>query len=327
MSGVRVATICLASKGYPTVEENRRYALKLVDRALKVKPDLVCLPEAFTTFTIKRYRSLEELAEELDGPTVKAFSNKAIEGGCYIICPIITMHDGALWNSAVVIDRSGGIVGVYDKVHPVTSTYDYTIFEDGVTPGRDYPVFNLDFGCIGIQICFDICFPEGWIELARKGAKMVFWVSAYNGGFPLQAYACLNRYYVVSSVRTDRSMIIDPCGRILAETDSMVNIAYYDVSLDYVVCHYDFNYSIPDLILERYSGRIRVRSYKDDALFIVECMDRGLRIEDIQKEFSFESFQQYIDRHRYAYKCIHEGASPQPQKAAHGSRPQYQKWL
>jgi predicted amidohydrolase len=327
MAGIRIATVCLASRGYPTVDENRRYALKLVDEALKINPDLICLPEAFTTFTVKKYRPLDKLAEEISGPTVKAFSEKAIEGCCYIICPIITRRDGRIWNSAIVIDRSGEVVGVYDKVHPVTSVPDYTVFEDGVTPGREYPVFDLDFGRIGIQICFDICFPEGWIDLARRGAKIVFWVSAYNGGFPLQAYACLNKYYVVSSVRTDRSMIIDPCGRILAETDYIMNVAYYDVGLDYIVCHHDFNYSIPDMIMQRYGDKVRVRSYRDDDLFIVECMDESIRLEDLQREVGFEGFQQYIERHRYAYTCIHDGSIPPPQKAAHGSRPQYQKWL
>ncbi|MCS7113388.1 MAG: carbon-nitrogen hydrolase family protein [Nitrososphaerota archaeon] len=327
MGRARIATICLASRGYPSVEENRRYALKLIDEALKVEPDLVCFPEAFTTFTVRKYRSIDDLAEEVTGPTVEAFSKKAIEYNSYIICPIITRHDGKIWNSAIVIGRSGEVIGVYDKVHPVTSTYDYTVFEDGVTPGGDYPVFDLDFGRIGIQICFDICFPEGWNELARRGAKMVFWVSAYNGGFPLQAYASINRYYIVSSVRTDRSMIIDPCGRILAETDSIMNVAYYDVSLDYTVCHHDFNYSIPDLILDKYGDKVRIRSYRDDALFIVECMDESIKVDDLQKELGFESFQQYIDRHRYAYKCIYDGRIPPPQKATHGSRPPYQKWL
>jgi len=325
MCKARIATICLASRAHSTIEENGRYALNLLERALKLKPDLICLPEAFTTVGVRK--SIDEVAEEIDGPTVKLFSRKAVEGNCYIICPIITRHDGRVWNSAVIIGRSGEVVGVYDKVHPVTSAHDYTVFEGGVTPGMEYPTFDLDFARIGVQICFDICFPEGWIELARKEAKIVFWPSAYNGGFPLQAYACLNKYYVVSSVRTDKSVIIDPCGRILAETNSLMNIAYYDVSSEYVVCHYDFNYSIPDLAIDKYGDKVRIRSYRNEALFIMECMDKDVRIEDLRRELGFESLHQYADRHRLAYSYIHNGRTPQPQKAAHGSRPQYQKWL
>ncbi len=324
MRKARVVTVCLASRGYPTVEENRKYALKLIDMALRYKPDIICLPEAFTTFSV-RGKSKQELAEPVPGPTTEAIAKKAKEGNCYIICPIITKREGKIWNSAIVIDRSGDIVGIYDKVHPVTSSPDYTVFENGVTPGREIPVFDLDFGRIGIQICFDICFPEGWSELAKKGAKLVFWPSAYNGGFALQAYAYVHHYYVVSSVRSDRSMIIDPCGRILAETDWFVNVIYYDINLDYVVCHYDFNYSIPDEILKKYGDRVRVRSYRDDDLFLVEPMDEKITTEALMHEFGFESLEQYAQRHRVAYKYIHRGLAPPPQKAAHGDRPQYRK--
>ena len=325
MGRARIATVCLASRGFGTVEENRKYALKLVDYALRFKPDLICLPEAFTTFSVKKPK--RELAESVPGPTTELFSKKAREGNCYIICPIITKRNGKIWNSAIVIGRDGDIVGIYDKVHPVTSTPDYTEFEGGVTPGKDYPVFDLDFGRIGIQICFDICFPEGWNELAKRGARVVFWVSAYDGGFPLQAYACINKYYVVSSVRTNKSRIIDPCGRIIAETDWFVNVIYHDINLDYVVCHYDFNYSIPDKILKKYGDRVKIKSYANegDDVFIVEPIDESISIEELKKEFGFESFQEYIERHRRAYEYIHRGEQPPPQKAAHGTRPQYKK--
>ncbi|RLF00625.1 MAG: hypothetical protein DRJ57_00595 [Thermoprotei archaeon] len=307
MRRARIATVCFASRSFGTVEENRNYALKLVDYALHFKPDIVCLPEAFTTFNVKG--PIHELAEPVPGPTTKLFSKKAREGGCYIICPLMTRRDGKTWNSAIIIGRDGDIVGIYDKVHPVTSTPDYTEFEGGGTPGKDYPVFNLDFGRVGIQICFDICFPEGWSELAKRGAKAVFWVSAYDGGFPLQAYACINKYYVISSVRANKSRIIDPCGRVVAETDWFVNVVYYDVNLDNVVCHYDFNYSIPDMILTKYGGRVRVKSYANegDNVFTVEPLDESIGIEELKREFGFESLHEYVERHKRAYEFIHRG--------------------
>jgi predicted amidohydrolase len=68
----------------------------------------------------------------------------------------------------------------------------------GVIPGNELPVFETDFGPVGILICFDIGWHETWRALAEKGAKMVVWQSAYDGGFLLNAYAALNVYYVVS---------------------------------------------------------------------------------------------------------------------------------
>ena len=269
-TSARIATVCQAGCTYPSIEKNREHVMGLLDLAIHQHPDLVCLPEGFTTASVPIVGSAEELAEPVPGPTIDLVSKKAREHGCYIICPIITRRDGACWNSAIIVDRSGDILGTYDKVHPVTTSADYTTFEHGTRPAREYPVFDLDFGRIGIQICFDAGFPEGWAELSQQGARMVFWPSAYNCGFPLQTYAYLHHYYVVLAVRSDKSRIIDPCGAILAETDLHVNVICRDINLDFCVAHYDFNLGIPDQILAAYSGRVEIRSHVDDDNFLVE---------------------------------------------------------
>lgn len=321
----RIATVCQSGRFFDSVEKNRKYVIGLLDLALRQEPDLVCLPEAFTTASLAS-ESLQKSAETLPGPTTELVAKRAEENGCYVICPINTRRDSKLWNSAVVIDRSGEILGIYNKAQPVTSSSDYTVFEDGVTPGAsEIPVFDLDFGRIGIQICFDIGFPEGWQQLSGKGANMVFWPSAYNGGFPLQVYAYLHHYYVVSSVRSDKSRIIDPLGVILAETDSHVNAILRDINLDFVVSHYDFNYSIPENMMKAYPGRVEISSHLDDAHFLVEPLDDTLKTRQLQREFGFESTFQYHQRHREAYSLIRRGRPPVPQEAAHGDRPQYSK--
>ncbi|MEA3345852.1 MAG: hypothetical protein U9Q78_06375 [Chloroflexota bacterium] len=90
-----------------------------------------------------------------------------------------------------------------------------------MTPGSEAKVFETDFGRLGILICFpacadrDISWPEEWAELKRRGAEIIFcphligyrWPSAYNGGFPLQVYAFLHSYYVISATR-DSSRIL-----------------------------------------------------------------------------------------------------------------------
>lgn len=319
----RIATICQANRFYDTVEKNMKYVLKLLDIAFSYQPDLVCLPEAFATVSVNK--PLEELAEEVPGYIVKTIASRAVEYGSYIICPLYTKRGGKIWNSAVVLSRTGDVLGIYDKIHPVTSTSDYTVFEEGTNPGTEAKVFDLDFGRIGIQICFDIGFPETWQSLADKNAKMVVWCSAYNGGFALQVYAYLHHYYVVSSVRSDKSRIIDPLGNILAETDALKNVAVRDVNLDFAVVHYDFNYSIPDKIMKLYSNRVEVRSSLDDGLFLVEPIDPTITIEQLQEELGFETAYKYFQRHKDAYQYIHRGEKPPPQIAAHGKRAQYAK--
>jgi len=320
----RIATVCQGRHFHSTIHQNREYVLGLLDLALTQKPDLVCLPETFTTVSLPE-TPIAELAEPVPGPTIKAVARRAREEGCYVICPIKTVRNGDYWNSAVIIDRSGKVLGIYDKAHPVTTSGDYTVFEGGMSPGSEASVFDLDFGRIGIQICFDAGFPETWQALADRGARLVFWPSAYNGGFPLQAYAYLHHYYVVSAVRTDKSRIIDPCGVILAETDDLSSVIYRDINLDYAVCHYDFNHPIPDRIMAAYPGRVEIRSHRDDAHFLVEPIDDTLTIAQLQAEFGFEPTFQYHQRHRDAFQQIHNEQAPAPQQAAHGDRPQYAK--
>ena len=326
MGYARIATVCQGRRFHRTMDENREEVLQLLDLALRQEPDLVCLPETFTTVSVS-FEDIAAVAEPVPGPTTDAVAARARARGSYVICPIKNQRDGVFWNSAIVIDREGQIAGIYDKAQPVTSSHDYSVFESGVHPGpADVPVFDLDFGRIGIQICYDAGFPESWQCLADKGARLVFWPSAYNGGFPLQVYAYLHHFYVVSSVRTDSSRIIDPLGQILHRTDERHNVIYRDINLDYCVCHYDFNHSIGDEIMAAFGDRVDVRSDRDSGHFLIEPRDDGVTIAALQERFGFEPTAQYHQRHRAAYAVMRAGREPSSQQAAHGDRPMHAKW-
>jgi beta-ureidopropionase len=318
-----IATICQSHTFFPTIEQNRAEILRRLEIALQHHPDLVCLPESFTTPSVPG--ELANLTEPIPGPTLDAVARLARQHHSYIICPLFTQREGYYWNSAVILGRSGEIVGIYDKVHPVTSTSDYTLVENGISPGSAAPVFDLDFGRIGVQICFDIQFPEGWASLAEQETRLIFWPSAYNGGFPLQAYAWRHHVYIVSAVQSDKSRIIDPLGSILVETDPLLNVLVRDINLDFAVCHYDFNYSIPERIQAAYPDRVEIRINPDASHFLVEPLDPALTVAHLQREFGFLSVQEYIQCHQTAYNALRAGQLAPAQNVAHGNRPMYQK--
>jgi predicted amidohydrolase len=323
-SRARIATVAQNRRFFPTVEQNREHVMGLLDRALQHQPDLVCLPEAFPTVAVSG-KTPDKYAETVPGPTTDAAAKRARKGRCYVVCPLTTKREGRCWNSAVVLDRAGAVLGIYDKVWPVTTTPDYTLLEDGITPGSALPVFELDFGRIGIQICFDLNFRESWAALAEKGARLVLWPSAYPGGFPLQAYAWAHEYYVMSSVRSGASRIVNPCGEIVAKTDEWVEVIWKDVNLDYVVAHADFNYPVPDELHARYGDGVSVRVYAEEALFLIEPLAEGLTGERLRRECRFESCTQYLARHREAAPHLRAGRQAPAQDAAHGKRAQYSK--
>ena len=126
------------------------------------------------------------VAERLDGPTITLLSALAREHRLWIVAPIsLRTGAGSVENAAVVLDRDGDVAGSYAKVHP-------TIGEcrtREIVPGSHPVVLDTDFGRLGLAICYDIGWPAHWEELKRQGAELVVWPSAYDGGFPLRAYA------------------------------------------------------------------------------------------------------------------------------------------
>jgi N-carbamoylputrescine amidase len=91
-----------------------------------------------------------------------------------LVCPIFEAGDEQrFYNSAVVIDAGGAILGSYRKVHvPQIPLWEERYY---FAPGnRGFPVFETKFAVIGVQICWDNFFPEGSRILALKGAQIIF---------------------------------------------------------------------------------------------------------------------------------------------------------
>lgn len=114
-----------------------------------------------------------ELAEAEDGPTITSVRAAAAKNNIAIVAPIFESFDGAYYNTAFVIGEDGEIIGKYRKVHvPQLPLWEErTYFAPGDT---GFPVFKTKSAVIGVQICWDVFFPEGFRILALKGAQVVF---------------------------------------------------------------------------------------------------------------------------------------------------------
>jgi len=277
---------------------------------LRESPDLVCLPEAFTARGVPT-RSVADVAETVPGPTTDCFAALARRHRCYILCPIYTKREGVFRNSAVVIDRQGSIAGIYDKRRPCASSRDFTVFEEGIAPGEEPGIFDLDFGRVGIRICMDIHFSEDWILLSEMGAKAVFWPSAYDGRTMLQSQAILHYQYLISSVRTGRSRVVNPCGRVIAESTPSRAYTTAEINLDYVVAREEFNAGVPDAIARKYGAEVTVRHYPEDGLFLVEP-EGALTAKELRAEFNFQSAADFVEQHRQAYRRLLLGCRQGP---------------
>jgi len=252
MRKCNVVTINLPEVWDTTPEQNMERAVKLLDNVHSLKPDLICLPETFLSISVNQETDKEKLAKMCRS----VLGEKARQLNSYIVAGLHEIIDGRLCNVAWLFDRNGTIAGRYIKHHPV----DYEM-EKGVWAGADIPVFETDFGKLGILICFDIDWPEPWTELRNKGAELVAWISAYEGGYPLNAYAACNMYYIASSVRATASRIIDITGRDLETSSRWANWAYKQIGLDKTMFHIDGQAHKLPLLQQELGSRITLETY------------------------------------------------------------------
>ena len=283
---VRVVTISqegLSDKpGQPLLDAT----MTRLDRAAAFAPDIVCLPETFTRGE----------PEPVPGPTTIRLGEWAKKHGCYVICPI-TVRDGERsFNSAILIDRSGILVGRYDKIRPTEGELKKAICPGAVEP----PIFQTDFGRIGIQICFDVNWHAQWRRLKEKGAKIIFFPSAYPAARQVQAHAWLNQCFVVSSTKTRAASIFDITGDQITTTGKYQRWAGAVLPVEKRLFEIDYHVGKMRKITMKYGTRVRVQWYHDDDLVSLASLDPELTVEDLIGEFELTPHPAYIQRAQQA---------------------------
>ena len=181
--------------------------VELIAEAADKGAQIICLQELFygpyfpAEQTIKWYDLTEPIP---DGPTTKLAQELAKKHGMVIVLPIYEeAGTGIYYNTSAVIDADGSFLGIYRKNHiPHCNPGFWEKFY--FKPGNlGYPVFDTAVGKVGVYICYDRHFPEGWRELGLNGAEIVFNPSATVAGLSeylwkleQPAAACANIYYV-----------------------------------------------------------------------------------------------------------------------------------
>ncbi|MHC4579965.1 MAG: carbon-nitrogen hydrolase family protein [Planctomycetota bacterium] len=256
--------------------------LTRLERAASFRPDIACLPESFTNGE----------PETVPGPTTKRLSRWAKEHKCYVICPILIRDSGRTYNAAIVIDRQGHIIGRYCKIRPTEGE-----LNRGICPGpKDPPVLETDFGTIGIQICFDVNWHGQWQRLSEKGAKIVFFASAYPATRQIRTLAWLNQYFVVASTKSRPASIYDVTGETLATTGKFQQWAGALLPLGKTVFEIDFHVSKMREIQKKYGSRVEVTWYHDEDLVTLASLDPVLSVQDLIREYELTPHRDYILR-------------------------------
>jgi N-carbamoylputrescine amidase len=228
-------------------------AIRSVQQAAAEGARVVCLQELFNGpyFCQVQDGAWYDWAEPVpDGPTIRQFMDVARENGTVLVVPVYELESsGVFYNTAAVIDADGRYLGKHRKNHipQVAGFWEKFYFRPG---NLGYPVFDTAVGRIGVYICYERHFPEGWRALGLAGAKIVFNPSATSRGMSEYLWrleqpsaAVANEYFVGTINRVGveplganefygQSYFVDPRGQFVGEVASDVDDAVVVRDLD-----------------------------------------------------------------------------------------------
>ena len=292
---MKVAAIAIETGG--DHDTKVKLAIEHLEVAGRHGADIACLPEEFAGFT----------AEPIPGPTTNAIGALAKKHRMYVVCPIRERAaDGRQYNTAVLLDRQGQVAGIYRKVFVFWD-------EKGASLGKaDVPVFDTDFGRIAMLTCFDANFDEVWQEVARKGAEIVFWPSAYGGGLPLGGYAAIHNYYIVA---VGEGNMIDPFGKTIAPVEKPLPKQFIaTLDLDLTIVHKDFTGKAVAKLLAEQRGKVELLPSPGnmEGWYVLRAVAPGVRVRDLCKQYKIETLREYRQRSRDALNALRKADKPLP---------------
>jgi len=267
----------------------------LVDEEGRRGADLIALPETCRGLNGKS-------GEDVDGPTVRAAAELAQKHKTYIVCPIDRRTGGKRYNSAVLLDRSGKVATIYDKIYPVWQSE--CVLEPPVHPGEVVRVYKTDFGRVGLAICFDVNWAPLWQHLSDQGAELVIWPSAYSAGRSLQARAIAYNYYIVSSTWVPDCLIYDIDGELLvhdhANHQKDANVTRVTLDLDRCIFHQDLNrgQKLDKLLSERGDDVEQEKWLPMEGWFVLRAKRPGISAREVARQYGLEELRPYINRSR-----------------------------
>ena len=294
---------------YDGLDERLKTISGLVDemagQAARQRPghglDLAILPESVVTSSAG---SASERGVPLAGRVRDTFRDLARKHHCYVLVPFDLAEERAgkasVANAAVLFDRTGEVVGIYRKVHPVAYVGG-SEFESGITPGQEFPVFDCDFGKLGVQICWDLQFDEGWQALADKGAEIVAWPTASPATVLPAARAARHRYFVVSSTWRNNATVYEPTGMVAARIEQPARVLVHELDLSHAILGWTAFLENGEALRKRYGDRVGFHYDAREDMGLFWSNDPAQSIGDMVRSIGGEILDAQVERNRRLY--------------------------
>jgi predicted amidohydrolase len=275
--------------------------------------DLAVLPEAAVNAGLEG--DAASVAFPLDGPVRARMADVARRHHCYIVLPMFLAEedDGGYSNACVLLNRDGEPAGTYRKVFPVAAR-GQDLLEGGVTPGAEFPVFDCDFGRLGIQICFDGCFAEGWAALGAAGAELVVWPTMSPQTVRPALYAYQHGYHVISSTWRNNATIFRPNGMVAAQIRDPERLLVQQLDLSYSLLGWQPALRNGAIFTETYGSAAGFQYSEAEDNGIFWSNDAAHPIGRMIEDLGLETVAQVLTRNRALQDEARPGPVPGPKK-------------
>ena len=269
-------------------------------RVLPDRPDLIVIPEACDRPGGWPKPRVRELYEARGDRVLQHLAGVAREHRCYVTYPASRkLPDGTWRNSVVLLDRQGGVAGIYNKNHLVIEENT----EAGCLYGKDPTLIECDFGTVGCAICFDLNFDEVRLKIKALKPDLLLFCSMYHGGLmqPTWAYSC--RCHFAAAIAGPPSAILSPVGETIATTTNYIDYVTANVNLDCCLAHLDYNWTKLDALKEKYGAGVKITDPGHLGAVLVSSESEDRSVQDMVEEFEIELLDDYFARalaHRHA---------------------------
>eukprot|EP00039_Didymoeca_costata_P012228 m.175328 g.175328 ORF g.175328 m.175328 type:complete len:412 (-) comp15422_c0_seq8:895-2130(-) len=317
---VRVAGLAFGADGgcghsnSKSPEAHFQMAVEYIEKAATLGTDLVVLPEnAFGRPGMPS--NCYNPGEPVDGPLVTAMRGVAKNNSVNIVLPIHEKRGSLFYNTAVVINREGSIVGTYSKVFPVFGNMSQTLppsvrgsgevnSPDSVTPSlAGVSTFDLDFGRIAVLICYDINFPELWHQAEALGADIVVWPSAMATPDPSTfGYARIHQYDIVCIGAPGNIMTRRGIPNSQQNITGFPFMVYGVVDIDQTYVHWDYNKEKVDKLMSENSWVTMTEP--GPPFYLLSSTDDHHSVRKALETYNIETNRGYVHRARHGLNVL-----------------------
>ena len=231
------------------MDENLQKTIRLIREAGSQGADLVLFPEIQLTSFFPQYegRDVSEYVLKEEDPMVQAVCRACCEEQIYVSPNFYLEYDGKRYDTSLLINREGKIIGRQKMVHVAQCPSFYE--QDYYTPSDDgFMVFDIELGKIGIVVCFDRHYPESIRTEALRGADLILIPTANTTEEPsdlfqweIKIQAFQSSVFVAMCNRTGRegemifsgeSIVAGPNGETILLAGSEEGLLFCDVNLE-----------------------------------------------------------------------------------------------